>query len=79
VPDDLDSEPALLRAALHHIAQGDWDALTPYLHPYLHWRTADGRALRGRKHVLAELRERPPNGAPASAELRDGQIYRWTS
>jgi hypothetical protein len=68
-----------VRAVLDDAARGDWEALTPRLHPYLHWHTPDGRVLRGRRHVLAELRAQPPSAPPASHELRDGQIYRWAS
>ncbi|TWP51848.1 nuclear transport factor 2 family protein [Lentzea tibetensis] len=56
-------------------ARGDWDALKPLLHPYLHW--SDGEAkLRGRTKVLAHLAAHPV-GPPAEVELRDGQVYRW--
>ena len=46
------------------------------LHPYLHWRDGDV-ALRGRKHVLAHLREHPAPKPPREVEVRDGQVYRW--
>ena len=68
-----------IRAVLEDIGRGDWQQLAPRLHPYLHWRTEDGRALRGRRNVLAEVATRPPGSEPSSFELRDGQIYRWTS
>jgi hypothetical protein len=60
------------------IAAGDWDALRPLLHPYLHWTDSNGKTLRGRSNVLAMLAQAAQ--PPASAqfiELRDGQIYRW--
>ena len=51
--------------------------LKQLLHPYLHW-TEDGRTVRGRAKVLALLEGRTALAAPAAAELRDGQVYRWT-
>jgi hypothetical protein len=48
------------------------------LHPYLHWTEA-GRTVRGRTKVLALLASRPALDPPDAVELRDGQIYRWTS
>jgi hypothetical protein len=60
------------------LAAGDWAAVRPLLHPYLHWTAADGSVLRGRTRVLAMLQASP--GAPPpprSVELRDGQVYRW--
>ena len=49
------------------------------LHPYLHWTTADGDTVRGRDNVLTLLEARADGlRRPASYELRDGQIYRWT-
>jgi len=60
------------------IAAGDWDAVRPLLHPYLHWTDSNGRTFRGRSTVLAMLEQaaQPPAWA-RSIELRDGQIYRW--
>ena len=59
------------------VERGDWPRVKGLLHPYLHW-SEPGVALRGRTRVLALLAERPAPAAPASHELRDGQIYRWT-
>lgn len=55
---------------------GDRERARLLLHPYLHWTGADGVTRRGRTVVLASL---PPGelAEPRSAELRDGQIYRW--
>lgn len=60
------------------VEAGDWAAVRPLLHPYLHWTQADGSVLRGRTKILAVLQASP--GAPRpprSVELRDGQVYRW--
>ena len=66
------------RQAHAAIIAGDWDALRPLLHPYLHWTDRTGRTLRGRSKVLAMLHQAAQAPAPArSIELRDGQIYRW--
>jgi hypothetical protein len=63
--------------ALDAIARDDRAALIQLLHPYLHW-TEGGRTIRGRNNVFARLASGPPPAPPASCELRDGQIYRWT-
>jgi hypothetical protein len=69
-----DSVAAAARAL---IAARDWAALTPLLHPYLHWD--DGVCkLRGRTKLLEYLAaNRADVAAPSDIELRDGQIYRW--
>lgn len=66
-----------LQQALAAIEQRDWKALTPLLHPYLHWTRPDGHVLRGRKNVLAYLAVTSVETLPEDYELRDGQIYRW--
>jgi hypothetical protein len=78
-----------LRVLVHHhdalsvresqltVERQDRDVLRRVLHPYLHW-TEDGVTVRGRQKVLARLADRPVVCAPASYELRDGQVYRWT-
>jgi len=63
---------------LDALERQDWAALRPLLHPYLHWSDAATR-LRGRTNVLEHLAESPPPGPPRVYELRDGQIYRWSS
>jgi hypothetical protein len=60
------------------IERRGWDRLRPLLHPYVHWNTADGDVIRGRKRVMAHLASEPGSAAPSSYELRDGQVYRWT-
>ena len=64
----------IIEAVLDAAARDDRAALVQLLHPYLHW-TAGGRTVRGRNNVFAHLRDLR---TPASYELRDGQIYRWT-
>ena len=60
------------------IVAGDWNAVRPFLHPYLHWADSNGRTFRGRSRVLAMLQQAAQSPAEAqSIELRDGQIYRW--
>ena len=56
----------------------DWPQVKLLLHPYLHWIESQ-HAIRGRNNVLAHLATGPALRPPASFELRDGQIYRWTS
>ena len=64
-------------AALEAMQAGDWDELTPLLHPHLHWTRSDGAVVRGRTRMLALLRATPPTTLPLRYELRDRQIYRW--
>ena len=67
---------AVVQRALDALAAGDETEIRETLHPYLHYTRADGTVLRGRTRLLAELDGRVP-AAPASIEVRDGQIYRW--
>ncbi len=60
------------------IVDRDWGALQLLLHPYLHWVQADGQVVRGRTKVIGMLRAIGISGPPASVELRDGQVYRWS-
>ena len=53
----------------------DWSRLKALLHPYLH-SVEPGATIRGRTKVIARLAAGP---VPASYELRDGQLYRWTA
>jgi hypothetical protein len=62
------------------ILAGDWNALRPLLHPYLHWTDSKGKTVRGRSNVLAMLEHAAqPSAEARSTEVRDGQIYRWRS
>lgn len=63
-------------AAWNAMDVGDWEALRPLLHPYLHF--SDGPvAVRGRTQLLDHLRCHPTPRPPTSVEIRDGQVYRW--
>ena len=68
----------IVREGLDAAARADWARVRPLLHPYLHWREP-GVALRGRVKVLARLAAGPVPAPPDEIELRDRQIYRWTS
>jgi hypothetical protein len=73
---DLPELPVPAAAAWAALDAGEWGELRALLHPYLHFE--DGRvALRGRKKVLAHLRERGAVRPPTSVQVRDGQVYRW--
>ncbi|MEV4639064.1 nuclear transport factor 2 family protein [Actinoplanes sp. NPDC049548] len=69
---------AVIEQVLAAVERHDQVALKALLHPYLHWNEPR-LALRGRVKVLARLAASPAPGPPDSYELRDGQIYRWTS
>lgn len=68
----------LISQTLRCIQEDDWDQVRLNLHPYLHWTRLDGGHIRGRKNVLAMLKDDPVTARPSSSELRDNQIYRWT-
>ena len=74
---DLPELPAPTAAAWAAMDAGDWAALRPLLHPYLHW-TDGSVVLRGRTAVLAHLRDHPTPRPPRDVEVRGGQVYRWT-
>jgi hypothetical protein len=63
-------------AAWNAMDSGDWDALRPLLHPYVHFTDGDLR-LRGRSRLLDHLRSHPTPRPPTAVEVRDGQVYRW--
>lgn len=65
------------RAAYESMLERDWARLRLMLHPYLHWRLADGTRLRGRNKVIDRLQHAAPPVEPVAVELHDGQIYRW--
>ena len=67
----------IVRAALDGIGSRDWDTVRRVLHPYVHWTTTDGQALRGRNQVIMTVERAGTPAAPTEVELRDGQIYRW--
>ena len=68
----------IIAEVLDAAARDDRAALVQLLHPYLHW-TSGGLTIRGRNKVFALLEEMPDLSEPDSYELRDGQIYRWSS
>ena len=74
---DLPDLPAPTAAAWNAMDSGEWSDVAPLLHPYLHFTDGD-TALRGRKNVLAHLRDHPTPKPPSEVEIRDGQVCRWT-
>lgn len=66
-----------MQQALDALSRGDAAAIRELVHPYIHFTRSDGRVIRGRSRMLAELHGTAP-AAPASVEFRDGQVYRWT-
>ncbi|GAA0499439.1 hypothetical protein Ade02nite_82960 [Paractinoplanes deccanensis] len=68
----------MIADVLDAVRRGDRAALVVLLHPYLHW-TEGGSTIRGRNKVFARLDGGPMPVAPASFELRDGQVYRWVA
>jgi hypothetical protein len=68
----------IIEAVLGAVERHEWAQLKTLLHPYLQWKEP-GVAIRGRTKVLARLSAGPLPGAPSSYELRDGQVYRWSS
>ena len=75
-----DDERSAVEAVHAALAAKDGPGLRLLLHPYLHWTDPTGRHLRGRTKVLEYLADAGHlAGPPASVEVRDGQIYRWTA
>jgi hypothetical protein len=68
----------LVRDLIEAAAKQEWEAVRLKLHPYVRWKLASGETLNGRNAVLKMLTQSPTPTQPASYELRDGQIYRWT-
>jgi hypothetical protein len=68
----------MVQNVLDAVERRDWDLVRAVLHPYLHWQEP-GVTIRGRRNVIDRLALPPPPAPPSSVELRDGQIYRWTS
>jgi hypothetical protein len=77
----MDDNPRLVAEVTHAAHEAmlvrDWNELRLMLHPYLHWRTADGSRIRGRSKVIARLQNTAPPEEPVAVELRDAQIYLW--
>ena len=76
-PDPEQERRFAVESVLTLFRSGERDLLRLALHPYLHWTTGDGETVRGRTKVLELLATRSELDAPESAELRDGQVYRW--
>jgi hypothetical protein len=68
----------IVERLLDALQRGDREAVRGALHPYLRWTRADGTTLVGRNSVLEMLAEHGGATAPASVEIRDGQVYRWS-
>ncbi|UDY34890.1 hypothetical protein [Dermatobacter hominis] len=76
-PDPVQEREFAVESVLTLFRAGERDLLRLALHPYLHWTTPEGGTIRGRTKVLELLDGRAELDAPESAELRDGQVYRW--
>ena len=73
---ELPELPAPVARAWDLVEQQEWGELRPLLHPQVRFR--DGaHEVRGRSQLLAHLRDHPTPRPPASAEVRDEQVYRW--
>jgi hypothetical protein len=68
----------IVAEVLAAVERQDRAALKTLLHPYLHW-SEPRTQIRGRTQVFARLAAPPAPVPPDTYELRDGQIYRWTS
>lgn len=74
---ELPELPAPTARVWDLVERREWGEVRPLLHPYV--RYDDGEAeIRGRSRLLAHWRDRPTPRPPAEAEVRDGQLYRWT-
>lgn len=71
-------ETRMVQDVLDAVQRRDWEVVRLALHPYLHWQEP-GVLIRGRRNVIDRLALPPAPAPPSAVELRDGQIYRWTS
>jgi hypothetical protein len=73
---ELPELPAPVARVWDLMDQQEWGELRPLLHPYIRFHDGE-REVRGRTRLLAHLRDHPIPRPPTSAEIRDGQVYRW--
>jgi len=73
---ELPELPAPVARAWDLVEQQEWGELRPLLHPHVRFRDAEYE-VRGRSQLLAHLRDHPTPRPPATAEVRDEQVYRW--
>ena len=74
---DLPELPAPAAVLWDAIEQGQWAEVRDLLDPSVRF-SAGGVEIRGRTALLAHLRDHPTPRPPASVEVRDGQVCRWT-
>ena len=74
---DLPDLPAPAALAWDGVEQQEWGELRPLLHPQVRFRDGDVEVV-GRNRLLAHLADHPTPRPPATVEVRDGQVHRWT-
>jgi hypothetical protein len=73
---ELPEMPAPTAQVWDLVERQQWHDVRPLLHPYVHLDDGDV-SLRGRSHVLEQLKGHPTPKPPTEVEIRDGQVYRW--
>ena len=73
---DLPELPAPAAVVWHLVERQEWAEVRDLLHPYVQLTDGD-LAIRGRTRLLAHLKDHPTPRPPRTAEVRDGQLYRW--
>ncbi|HEX6151862.1 MmcQ/YjbR family DNA-binding protein [Nocardioides sp.] len=73
---ELPELPEPVARAWDLVEQQEWGELRPLLHPYVRFRDGE-HDVRGRSRLLTHLRDHPTPRPPVTAEVRDGQVYRW--
>ena len=75
---DLPEQPVPVCEAWWAMDERRWDDPRRLLHPQVCWTDRHGE-FRGRAQVLDQLRAVPVPSPPSAIEVRDGQLYRWSS
>ncbi len=73
---ELPELPAPVARAWDLTERQEWGELRPLLHPSVRFHDGE-HEVRGRGRLLTHLRDHPTPRPPTSAEVRDGQVYRW--
>ena len=78
VPRMLHELPPPAARAWDLVEKREWGEARLLLHPYIRFEDGNTR-IRGRTRVLRHFADHPTPRPPEEVEVRDGQLYRWSS